>query len=367
MSDTRTSISNALDVFAAVGLKLGAVATGLGFVYLMYMIFGPQLDAMKTMKPAELASINQSVSWSRIMLVYGSALLVLSLCIRLFYEETIGLILVLVGAGLYFMAPKGLAGMTTSGAAKTATGKVDPGALLCNGIVHDITLVGLFCLIPGCLLLVRDIVWRITKRLNAKPAPQTEMEKARAERLAKRRKPYEMCWDMSVCNERAKRFCPAWEKHKPCWQVKSGCLCDQTIMRQALLERDKEEGRGQKTAAPDTMPKVIMTAKQKKERCRNCSMYMDHQQQKFKIATPVSLVLVGVLYAVLYKQIYNAFYSFFKGMDHFMKFLTYHKGSTESFSAQGNSVTILGMICLGVVVLSVTFRLVEWMIFDRKL
>ena len=138
-------------------------------------------------------------------------------------------------------------------------------------------------------------------------------------------------------------------------------------MRQALLERDKEEGRGQKAAAPDTMPKVIMTAKQKKERCRNCSMYMDHQQQKFKIATPVSLVLVGALYAVLYKQIYNAFYSFFKGMDHFMKFLTYHKGSTESFSAQGNSVTILGMICLGVVVLSVTFRLVEWMIFDRKL
>jgi len=364
-SDTRTSITNALNSLAAIGLRAGAVVAGLGLAYLLYVIFGPKLSAMKSMNAADKATLLQSVGWARVMLVYGGGALVLSLCIRFFYEETIGVILTLAGAGLYFLSPSGLASLTMGSFAAPANGKIDPAVALYQGIVHDIALIGLFCLVPGCLLLVRDVIWRITRRVGAKPALQTEEEKSRTERLNRRRKPYEMCWDMSVCNERARRFCPAWEKHKPCWQIKAGCLCDENIMRQALLERDREDGVAQRPGAVDTRPKVVLTAQQKKARCRNCTVYMEHQRQKFKIVTPVALVTVGVLYAVFYTRLYGLLYQFFERMDRFMSFLTYHKGPAESFASQGNTVTTLGLICLGVVALSFTFRIVEWLIFER--
>jgi hypothetical protein len=332
------------------------------------VIFGPKLAAMKSMNAADKGTLVQSVGWARTMLTWGGGLLVLSCCIRFFYEETIGLILTLAGAALYFLAPSGLASLTMGSFATAAAskGKIDPAIGLYQGVVHDIALVGLFCLAPGCLLLVRDVIWSITKRAAAKSVPQTEEEKARADRLNKRRKPYEMCWDMSVCNERARRFCPAWQQHKPCWRVKAGCLCDEDIMKQALLDRDREAGIVHQ-AAVDTRPKVILTAQQKKVRCRNCTVYMEHQRQKFRIASPAALVLVAVIYAASYTRVYAMLYEFFKRMDRFMSFLTYHKDSVQSFASQGNTVTTLGMICLGVVLLSFTFRVVEWLIFDRQI
>lgn len=367
-SDTRTSINNALDTFAGFGLRVGSVVAGLGLAYVLYVIFGPKLAAMKSMKAADRDTLVQSVGWARAMLTWGGGLLILSACIRFFYEQTIGLILTLLGAALYFLAPSGLASLTMDSFASAATkGKIDPAVELYQNIVHDITLVGLFCLVPGCLLLVRDAIWSIAKRSRAKHLPLTEEEKAREERLRKRRKPYEMCWDMSVCNERVRRFCGAWQKHKPCWQIKSGCLCDENIMKQALLDRDREAGVTQQSAAVDTRPKIVLTARQKKERCRNCTIFLEHQRQKFRIATPTALVLVGALYAAMYTRLHALLYGFFERMDKFMSFLTYQKGHAESFASHGNTVTTLGMICLGIVLLSFTFRAVEWLIFDRHL
>jgi len=368
-SDTRTSLNNALDAFAGFGLRVGGVVAGLGLAYLLYVIFGPKLAAMKSMKAADRQTLLQSVSWARAMLTWGGGLLILSACIRFFYEQTIGLILTLLGAALYFLAPGGLASLTMgSFAASTASnGKIDPAVELYQSIVHDLALVGLFCLVPGCLLLVRDVIWSICKRSRVRHQPLTEEEKTRAERLRKHRKLYEKCWDMSVCNERARRFCAAWQKRKPCWQIKAGCLCDETIMKQALLDRDREAGLPQQTPAVDTRPKVVLTAQQKKERCRNCTIFLEHQRQKFRIVTPTALVLVGGLYAVLYTRLYAWLYEFFERLDKFMSFLTYQKGHAESFASHGNTVTTLGMICLGIVLLSFTFRAVEWLIFDRHL
>jgi hypothetical protein len=137
-------------------------------------------------------------------------------------------------------------------------------------------------------------------------------------------------------------------------------------MRKALLDRDREAGINQAPKTVDTRPKVVLTPPQKRARCRDCTIYLEHQRQKFKIASPVTMVSVLVIYAALYGWLYDVLYEVLKRTDRFMSFLTYHKDAASSFASQGHTVTTLATICLGVVLLSFTLRFVEWLIFDMQ-
>jgi hypothetical protein len=361
-NDSRRQISSVLDTVAGIGLKLGAVMVGLSLAYLLYVIFGPKLSAMKSMKADEKDAFLQSVGWARAMLRYGSIGLVLGLCITYFYEETIGLILTLVGGLVYFFSPSAFSSLTLGSLKQN---------LYFHAIVNDIATVGLICVVPGILLLVRDVIMRVVNRFSSQhdvPAHAVEEETTRKPPTPK---PYEKCWDMALCNERAKRFCRAWEKRKSCWQVKSGCLCDQEVIQKALLARDRELAGGDSDAqtaqATDTRPKVVLSGEQKKARCRACTIYMEHQRQKFRIASPTAIVLVALVYVLLYSRLAAVVYNVLKNMDRFMSFVTLRHGADASFASQGSIVTTLAMICLGVVLLSFTLRALEYLIFDLQI
>ncbi|NLN76299.1 MAG: hypothetical protein GX139_08310 [Armatimonadetes bacterium] len=360
-NDGRRQITGLLDMVANIGLRLGAVATGLALAYLLYVIFGPKLAGIKNLNAEEKYALLQSIGWARTMLRYGSIAFVLGLCIRFFQEETIGLVLTLVGAGLYFLSPSGFSSLTL-GSLKQSEHYL--------GIVNDIATVGLICLVPGVLLLVRDVIMRIIKRFTAPIEPPKSESESEITRKVHKPKPYEMCWDMAVCNERSRRFCQPWKKRKPCWQLKSGCLCDQDVIRQALMERDRAMG-GDPNAGPkvaDNRPKVVLSAKQKRERCKSCTIWIEHQRQKFRIVTPIGLVAVGAAFAYFYRQLYDVLYKLLGNMDRFMSFLTYRQEGTDaSFAAQGHTVTTLAMICIGVVLLSFAFRAIEYMIFELEI
>lgn len=361
MSDSRRQINNFLEMVAGLGLKLGAVATGLALAYLLYVVFGPKLAALKGMNADEKNALLQSIGWAEWMLRYGSIALVFGICVRFFRQETIGLILTLVGAAMYFFSPSGFNSLTL-GALKQSE--------IYQGIVNDIALVGLFCLVPGVLLLVRDVIMGAIKRFTAPRQAPAQESQTEITRKVHKPKPYEMCWDMAVCNERSKRFCEPGKRRKPCWQIKSGCLCDQEVIRKALMDRDREMGgdpdSGVKVA--DNRPKAILSSRQKRERCRNCTIWIEHQRQKFRIVTPVGLALVGAGFAYFYHQLYEILYKLLGNMDRFMSFLTYRREAADgSFAAQGHTVTTLALICLGVVLLSFTFRAIEYLVFELEI
>ena len=114
----------------------------------------------------------------------------------------------------------------------------------------------------------------------------------------------------------------------------------------------------------DTTPKVVLSAQQKNARCRACTIYIEHQRQKFRIASPIVMGLVALTYLLLYSRLANLLYNALKGMDRFMSFMTYRHGAEASFASQGHIVTTLAMICIGVVLLSFTLRTLEHLIFD---
>lgn len=359
-NDTRRQIVGFLDVVAGIGLKLGAVATGLALAYLLYVIFGPKLTALKTMKGDDRETLLQSIGWARTMLRYGSIALVFGLCVRLINQETIGLILTLVGAGVYFFSPGGFSSLTLNAHQRSE---------LYQGMVNDISIVGLICLVPGIVLLVRDLIMRVVRRFSAAQQPAAAESEIEITRKVHKPGIYEMCWNMACCNERAKRYCAAWKRRRPCWQLKSGCLCDPEVIQKALMDRDREMGVNPDsgTKAADKRPKVILSGQQKKERCRSCTIWIEHQRQKFRIATPVAIGIVAVGYGLIYKQLSGIVYNAFKNMDRFMSFLSYRQGEPDASFSQGHTVTTLAMICLGVVVLSFTFRAVEYLIFELEI
>ena len=357
-NNSRRQISSALDNVAGIGLRVGAVMVGLALAYLLYVVFGPKLAAMKSMNAGEKDALLQSIGWARVMLKYGSILLVLAMCIHYFYDETIGLIMTLAGGIVYFFSPSAL-GSLTLGTLKQSTVYVE--------IVNDIATVGLICVVPGILLLVRDAIVRVASRFGARhELPIHNVEEGHAHK-GETHKPYEKCWDMACCNERARRFCSAWQKRKPCWQVKSGCICDQDIIRQALLDRDGEPQPGQTAQATDTRPKIVLSDQQKNDRCRACTIYSEHQRQKFRIASPVAMALVTLAYVLLYSRLAAVLYTALGNMDRFMSFMTYRHGASASFASQGHIVTTLAMICIGVVLLSFTLRALEFLIFDLQI
>lgn len=358
-NDSSRQISSIVESITALALRIGAVAAGIGLVYILYVVFGHKLAEMPGMKAADRDSFVGSVGIARAMFTYGSVAVIASLCVRFFHEETIGLILALVGAAVYFFSPGALGSLTLGAFRKNP---------LYTGIVSDFTVIGLVCLIPGCLLLVRDVIVRIANRFGTRyEVPGHNVEEGHA-RKGETHKPYEKCWDMALCNERSKRFCTAWEKRKPCWQVKSGCLCDQDIIRQALLERDREQHDAVQTPqAADTRPKIVLSPQQKKARCRACTIYTEHQRQKFRIASPVIMVAVALIYAGLYGRIAGVLYGILERTDRFMSFMTYRHGANASFASQGHIVTTLAMICIGVVLLSFTLRALEYLIFDLQI
>jgi hypothetical protein len=353
--NNRAQVNSFLESISGLALRVGLLMLGLSMAYLLYVLFGGKLTAAAS--KADKALLEQSAGIAKSMLMIGSVAVVFASCIRFFSEETAGLIMTLIGGVLHFLGPAGINALTLETVHKN---------VLYLSILKEFSTIGLICLVPGCLLLMRDIAMQIA-RIGSRPAaPQTAEEIVRSG--PRQTKLYAKCWDMPSCNERVKRICPAWSKRKSCWQVKAGCLCDQDIIRRALVERDIEQGadvsQGPKVAS---QPKIILTVEQKKERCRACTIYTEHQRQKFSIASPLAILSVVAIYALIYGRLSEWLYGVLEKTDKFMSFMTYRQGAASSFAAQGHTVTTLAMICLGVVLVSLTLKLLEHLIYKLQI
>lgn len=349
----RAQVSNLLDSISTLALKLGLVVLGLATAYLLYVLFGGKLTAAAS--KADQAYLAQTAGIAKLMLIGGAAAVVGACCIRFFSEETVGLIMTIVGGVLYFLAPMGINALTLETIHKNT---------LYLSILQQITTVGMICLIPGCLLLMRDVVLQFARIISRQAMPKTADEKGKPRQA---NSVYASCWNMPQCNDRVKRVCPAWSKRKSCWRIKAGCLCDQDVIRKALVARDPQQG-GDLSDGPKvaTQPRIVLTPQQKKERCRVCTIYSEHQRQKFAIASPIAVLAVITVFVLIYGRLSQWLYGVLEKTDKFMSFLTYRQGAESTFAAQGHIVTTLAMVCLGVVLVSMTLKLLEYLIYELQ-
>ena len=208
-------------------------------------------------------------------------------------EETLGVILLLVGGGLY-AAPYYMYGAFAIPQNETAA-----------KAITSISNAGLSVGVLGVLTLLIDVVIRIRIRAQeGSRAEQLKFGKGMKEERDIRNVFLGKCWQLPYCRKFVRERCPIYHARRTCWQERVGCMCEESVIQNAM------EGKlipSDVVAAAKFIPKNSkLTPGQKAERCRQCIIYNEHQKHKYQLALPLTgLVLIGI-YIALHNPLHDA-------------------------------------------------------------
>ncbi len=365
---TREALAEILGRLTLVALWVAWPFVAICILYMGTSLLGSSIEnltAMKNMVPPDPRYLDY-VSFSNfaIQATYiGGIILIVAYSLRCWHGTEIGAVLTVLGAGLFFGLPFVFPSFTPRDLI---------GAQIILSYCKVLQKLGLIALVPGTMFVLRDAILAIVLRMSQSNV-EIEIKKGSNERVAvkKRLKPLVLshCWDMPNCSDALRRICPEFQKHRNCWRVKHGCLCDQRMaMRAAGLagmqktERDAQLGdeAGQKVVA-------ALTPALKRARCRNCAIYMEHQRQKFKIFSALVLPAAVALIIGFYGPISGVMKYVLAQSEKFLRFLTYNPSASDLTFTQGlDTLVLFCVIWLGVLLMSLLFKLVEYLIFELK-
>ncbi|MEO7719910.1 MAG: hypothetical protein ABIY70_27205 [Capsulimonas sp.] len=361
-----------LDDIARTIFYIALAATVIFLGYLFWGIFG---GAWANPNYGHMVFADRARQQSNIQMVFGllrlstfvSVVCILIMCLR---DEMIGYILVAVGAVFYFGLP-------------FATKQVYDAQGLSLSPATDTALTLLSSLwmvfvVPGAAWVIADVV----RRFQAL-SEQTALQRANvkygsdvARQSGKQRQRFlGRCWETAFCRDHVRDKCPIYIKRRgPCWWYKEGCMCEEYIVLQAVINSDwkdktkkADQGLGLRAGAAG-MPKTILSPAAKRDRCRRCIIYNEHQRDKYKALTALTIIAVP---AVMYFNLpamqsgVGAILRFVDSVTSKFAFTTSH-GPNLTRTASDGLVTFM-IVCLGLVILSQALKLVEYCVFKLKI
>ncbi|MBC8066595.1 MAG: hypothetical protein H7Y17_17325, partial [Chlorobia bacterium] len=206
-------------------------------------------------------------------------------------EELLGGLLLLV-AGLLYFSPL----ILTSAAGVQADNKVVQNAL---GTVQN---GGLVLGILGIFVLVFDIANRIKLRAQqGAKADQLKYGKGIKEESDRQNVFLGKCWQLPYCRKFVRDKCPIYHAKRTCWKEQVGCMCEESVIRNAmeskLIPKDA-------VAAAAMIPhNHKLTYNQKRERCKQCVIYNEHQKHKYKALLPSIVAGFALVYVLLHQPL----------------------------------------------------------------
>lgn len=104
------------------------------------------------------------------------------------------------------------------------------------------------------------------------------------------------CWQMPFCRKFVRQLCPIYHAQRTCWKERVGCMCEEEVIRRAMQGQIEGTISKDALAAAKFIPKNFkLTEEQKKERCRQCVIYNEHQKHKYRLLVPMTiLVFIGL-------------------------------------------------------------------------
>jgi hypothetical protein len=170
------------------------------------------------------------------------------------------------------------------------------------------------------------------------------------------------CWQLPFCRKFVREKCPIYHSKRTCWRELVGCMCEEEVIRGAMENRVISKDA---LVAATMIPRNNkLTAGQKKERCKTCVIYNEHQKHKYRAS--VWGVLAGSvgLYFLLHYPLLLATKGLIGGMSKVLNGMMYHPDAAAAAAADWFAEGLL--IVFFILGISYAMKLLEYLIFTLK-
>lgn len=346
-------------------IRVSGVAFLVAAAYLVYGLltaFPDQAGAPSLPLQAETAA---KFALGLRLLVWSGAILAISLAVRYHEESSAGYAMAIAGAlafwGMAFAVgmavPAGYTGV--AGAFGSAGQRI-----------------GACFLVPGALLVLLDLYRRAQEGLSGRKSTTVAVPKD--DDWVPKGTGFPMrCWQTSFCRPYVRSVCPRYVERAPCWRRKEGCFCEERIVFRA--KELKESGstfysRMSNSLSGAGQAKRVLTPFEKRERCRRCPIYAEHQRLKYRLIMPLAFpAAIGILW-VGAEWIRDVLLSSVGWIDRLVMGLSFRSGTAGATEVQpsmvpqafqdlvSNNVVYWGFVAfLFVILLTWLLRFVEWL------
>lgn len=362
----RSLLGPAVAAVVFIAVRVALVLAFLAAGYLLLGLLSGQLAQFRALPRPERVRVLANVDLARTVLIASLAVGSLTAAYLWFYEEATGYVMGLAGLLFYLGFPYGFAFF------------VDPDLFAGNYAARRALMAfpdaARPLLLFGGLLVLRDIGIRLIDGVRNKPVARDRM--AYGKNAVEEKRPLRIavlgkCWEGPYCREFIRTHCPIFHARKACWRVKKGCYCEEDIVTNAA---SKISG-VQLEMAPDprynfanapSPGRAQLTNGQKRERCRHCIIYNEHQRQKYQLLMPIVAVGVLVLAAVFSPVLREGLNFGLAQIESVMVRFSFTPGATK-LGRPTDTVAWVLIAAFTVMALSKALQILEWAVFKIKI
>jgi hypothetical protein len=303
------------------------------------------------------ATAEQAVAASRNIEIFEKVLLVgvLGLGVGASYqwwgEEILGVVQLFLAGAMYF-APLILPSVVPNSGNSPAYGQA-LSAIQLGGMVYGI--IALIVTTADVIIRVKDRSKTGVKADQLKYGRGVKEEKDRQNVLLGK------CWQLPFCRKFVRERCPIYHAKRTCWKELVGCMCEEAIIRNSMENRPipKDE-----LLAANLIPRNNkLTIAQKKERCRSCVIYNEHQRHKYKVYMPMVVIFYVAAYVLLRTPLLAATETLLSGINKVVQAGTLNKAG--NFTPPHSFVEML-LAVFFIIALTYSMKILEFTIFRAK-
>ncbi|HVK07103.1 MAG TPA: hypothetical protein VM490_26780 [Armatimonadaceae bacterium] len=364
---------------AIVVMNVAFIVAGLAAAYLIYgLVVGGLGDFGQVANADEKRRILSNIAAASKGLTWGLAVGALAAAVVFLGEETIGYVILGIAAAIGLGIPFGF---TSFGGESMAPERSIALRQVFNAFVSA-------AYIPagiGGLLIVRDILLRLVRGVQKKPVEKEKMnfgQNAQKESRPVRLSLLGKCWEGPYCREFIRVHCPIYHKRAACWKQRRGCYCDEDIVSTAAAkvqgvqldmapdQRYNFANAAQPGSAGQPVRKIVLSPAQKRERCRNCIIYNQHQTEKYQLLMPAFLIGSVVLCLAFNGLMRHYLGAGLDAIETLMGRISFLPGDPAGKVAIGRPSGTVEWVLVGaitVMVVSKVLQTLEWAIYKLKI
>jgi len=316
------------------------------------------------------------------VLKFSSLAFILSLLVLTFQDGAIGYVFLGISALLFFGIPYLVEEILGFQNLKDSTAS--------TAAVEGIKAVAIFFCVPGVIWTVVDLIRRVLSALENAAIQRANLRYgSNVQKQAKKTQRNVFlgrCWELAYCRDNVRVKCPIFlKKRGPCWWYKQGCMCDDRIVLNAVIDSDWKQKTanavGGASGAPSgsisldaglgsvSAPPQILSKARKIERCQNCVIFNEHQRQKYNAMVSVALAVVPVLLFMNAAALQNFVVAGLNGFERVTHRLSFSSDATGPLLLQNQyspalEWTIILSVCI--VIVSQVLRAIEYYCFKLK-